>query len=764
MKKTGSVFFITAAAALVVFAAAAQSGELRRSPVSYHISFDDRSFFEQDFIEIAGKKSLEDRKIDFPEGRFGKGIRMSFIPDPPDATNMTGIDLDLITAVIFNSGPNNKMGYNQPFIWGSGRLNPRLGAVSFWAKGDPPFPVPLFEQTTIAFGRKERDLLGVVIGEGNTISAYLRDARYVRHEISSGIRWDGSRWNHVVLNWDWTRGLELWLNGEKIAESGDGEAWFETLPPGLFHLPAPGLVYDEVYLMDRPLSKSEISRLMKSNRPPGDESPVFTRKNYDESLIARISGADKNDNLPAVTPGASLSIREVWPEDAADGHVPGWYVIDGRNEMAWPHEYAFFTIIPGDADFHAEKVDITTPANERVNYVTVSGNLTNVKVQAGSPDMNDAGDLFAVPGGDRFFYGSMITATEGATFRIPFTEWYGPPEDFEGDVVHLPQSGEKRVHNVGLYYAGPRNGEPAGEEYPITVFENGLDERYTFAIHALTSRDERRLALASPAGKGGKGTYDIGAFRRLNIMSAPFDSPAGVGAVTLTLPLQTTKKSETLFVRVHDPAVPSRLWNQFAVRLDGFDGKNATLSLTIDFHDLVLTSGDRLWIDIGTAGKCEVRIGDRKRPSMLHVVTMPVFMAVDKYADKEMLSSKAQYSKMYEFLPWQFTGREVSLDNPYCYGGPFDVLMPALAVHRVNPDHFIANFMILMSGPDYDDGHPIHPDQHDLVTITDPMERLPGRRTCTISTSSATPLRTGGHNARIPTARWAAAGTMTHSS
>ena len=65
--------------------------------------------------------------------------------------------------------------------------------------------------------------------------------------------------------------------------------------------------------------------------------------------------------------------------------------------MAWPHEYAFFTIIPGDADYHAEKVDVFTPEGARVNYVTLTGNLDDVKLQAGSGDMSNARDVFNVP-------------------------------------------------------------------------------------------------------------------------------------------------------------------------------------------------------------------------------------------------------------------------------------------------------------------------------------------------------------------------------
>src|SRR5690606_1425762 len=139
---------------LSVISAHAQKTEtlkLRQSPVSYHMSFDNKDFFEEDFIEQSKKKSIEERKFDFPEAKFGKGIRMSYIPAPPDANNMSGIDLDLVTAVIFNTRPGNTMGYNQPFIWGSGRISPRLGAVAFWAKGELPVSGPIFEQTSISF-------------------------------------------------------------------------------------------------------------------------------------------------------------------------------------------------------------------------------------------------------------------------------------------------------------------------------------------------------------------------------------------------------------------------------------------------------------------------------------------------------------------------------------------------------------------------------------------------------------------------------------
>ncbi|MDH3648546.1 MAG: hypothetical protein OEQ53_02630 [Saprospiraceae bacterium] len=695
---------------------------VRRSPVSYHLSFDDDAFFEEDIIEQSGKKSLEERKIDFPEGRFGRGIRMREIPETPDASNMTGIDLDLVTAVIFNTHPGNQMGFNQPFIWGSGRINARLGSIAFWARGELAFAGPLFEQTSVGFGRKERDLLGVIVDEDNIVSAYIRDARYVSHTLVSKMVWNPSSWNHVVLNWDWTNGMELWINGNKIASSWGEQAWFETSLPGLFHLPAAGLTYDELYLLDRPITKKEIGDLMATNTPPEEEPMLYTRKNFRDAKIAEVSGANFIEHLPAINPGQLLRLTEAWPDQVADEHVPGWYVVDGRNEIAWPHPYSMFTIIPGDADFHAEKVDIYTKHSSKINYVTLTGNLTDVTVQASTSRSMSMHNLLTIPAGNQFFYGSTIEHHEGATFRIPFTEEYGTPEGFSGD-INVPLSGEKRIQNIGLYHyeIDTNTKSPKGEKLTLGGLQVNLDQRTQFAIHTLTSRDERNLVLATKEDNKEKlSNINIGTFSRLNILSEPYGSERGIKSITLSLPIKTENSKEALFVRVRDPAVPSRLWNQFAVTLSGFDKEFKTLMLNIDFQDIVVVDGDRLWIDLGSAGATEISIGDERKTAALYVEETESYIAADEYAAKEIVPAQSQYAKMYEFMPWQFTGRTVTLNAPYCYGGPFDMILPALAVYRTKPNHFVANYLIQMCGPDFKDGKPIDPHKTALISLPNP--------------------------------------------
>ena len=694
------------------------------SVVTYHLSFEDTEFFKDEIIAQSGKKTLGERKIDFPEGKFGKGIRMNGIPVTPDIDNMSGIDLDMITSLIFNTQPHTDKGFNEPFFWGSGRCNPRLGAVAFWAKGKPPFSWPLFEQTSNAFGRLERDLIGITLDENMKLSAYVRDARYVRHELKTDDVWNPEIWNHIVLNWDWANGLELWLNGAVIATSWGKDAWFETMYPGLFHLPTAGVVYDELYLMDRPLSPAEVKQLLTVNKAPVDE-PVVIRRGQDQMVrAAKASGADRGADFPEITPDSPFLVKEIWPTEAGDGFIPGWFVTDGRNELAWPHEYAFFTIIPGDGDFHAEKVDLKTKADACVNYVTVTGNLAEVKVQAGSGNMKNAADLYSVPAGPRFFYGKMVNAAEGATFRIPFVTGYGAPPGFTGD-INLPLTGDKRIHEVGLYHVGPAPVAPAGEVLGIAPYGEALDNKNNFAFKALTARDERVIALASTrAWSASKpSSTNIGAFSRLNIWTEPMTAVTGIGSITLALPITTLGPSEALFIRVHDPATPSRLWNQFALNLKGFDREYRTLRLTIDFQDLMLAAGERLWIDLGTAGTCEVLTGEPRFPASLTLTKTAPFVSVDDYAVKEIMPALGQFAKMYEFMPWKFTGNMVDLSAPYSFSGPFDIIYPALAIKRFKPDHFQSNFMEIMSGPFYQaggTGWPTDPAKVELKTIRDP--------------------------------------------
>lgn len=68
------------------------------------------------------------------EGRFGKGIMMNLMPKVTEGDDMTGTDLDMVTAVVYNTRSYRKryVIHNDPFMWGAGKLNPKSGSVAFW--------------------------------------------------------------------------------------------------------------------------------------------------------------------------------------------------------------------------------------------------------------------------------------------------------------------------------------------------------------------------------------------------------------------------------------------------------------------------------------------------------------------------------------------------------------------------------------------------------------------------------------------------------
>ena len=264
-------------------------------PATLHLSFDDFGFLEHDFVARGGHKSIEDRGLTLEEGRFGRGLRMNLTPHIDLRDEMSGGDLDEVVAVIFRTWRHREHWTvdNQPFLWGAGRFNTGSGAVAFWVKGELT-EGELFNQSAMAWGRAEKHLLAITADGDGRLGAHLVDARYARHEIRSRKEWDPDRWNHVVLNWDKARGLELVVNGRSAASSRGRDAWWQTALPGLFHLPMPHVVYDELHAFSRPLERDEIEALARTNTP---------------ALPPGLRRASRLRGRPAAAPHAEVKLR-----------------------------------------------------------------------------------------------------------------------------------------------------------------------------------------------------------------------------------------------------------------------------------------------------------------------------------------------------------------------------------------------------------------------------------------------------------------------
>lgn len=689
-----------AAGALLAFNAGNAGAQQGSGTVNLHLPFEDFRFLDDEFVARSEYKTIEDRGLELVEGRYGKALTMIKEPSVVEQDEMTGIDLDTVTAVVFNTRYRRDVwvGYNEPFLWGAGRLNPGSGAVAFWVRGRVR-EGELFTQSAMAWGRKERYLLGITVDGLDRVGAYIEDSRYVRHEIVSEEAWNADDWNHVVLNWDKANGLSLYINGKQAASNWGTDSWWQTALPGLLHMPMPKVSYDELYVFSRPLNEKEIDGLMNKNHAPGDgEVPAYTPEERDR--LAKALGLYENLDLPVASHAegnAALRFREVTPVSMGDGNVPARFCQDGRYELAWPHPVAVFTIVPGDADFQAEKIDIVTAPGEPYNYITVEGNLVGMPaILTGARKENDhfTGAIFTeVPQDSRFFYGATLERSPHDPVTLPFLKGYGAPGEFSGNVF-LPLNGQTRIHEVGLFDVTTEEVAPApGDETFYLSRRGSLSARYGFAVDALNPLRERTVYHANRVpDKRDDHWVESGFLKRTNLITAPMPGETYVGSVLLDLELKTRSPEDILLVRLHDPGNPHRIWTHAECELKGFE-EGGRLRLLLDPPPLFLAENDVIWVDIVTYNNASIRIGGPESGKIV-LKAAEYSESVAAYEAKALMPVMAEHMKAYHHRPWVFEKRWPDVLDPHTFGGQYDSVVPALAVQRVLPYSRLADYYV----------------------------------------------------------------------
>ena len=705
MMRIVPVTFLRVAIATCVICAALLFG---RAPVSardsgtvtFHLPFDDFGFLDDDYIHACGKQAVENRELSIVGGRFGSALRHGAIRGDDDTVSTSGNDLDLVTAVMIDSffAEFKNIRFKEPLFFGTARLHPALGALSFWVKS-PLRPGTLFEQASISWGRTEKELIDISLRRDGSLEAYVEDARYVRHVIRSAPVWKSDGWNHVVFMWDRSSGLELWHNGRKVASSMGTDAWWANQSVGLFHCAMPFADYDELYCFSRSLTESEIGRLYSINEPPVSRQ---WKTALDPSAVRRLKSAFSSDvsALPEAKPesGNALVFRDLTPEHVHDDGVQGWWVADGRYECAWPHEYTIFTVIPGDVDFHAERVDILPGAGVDVNYVTFEGNLDGVRLFSGDRAGNfDDTPTLDVPNGDGgFFYGSKVDGLGDGELRIPFTKEYGVPGYFESDVLRLPLSGDLRLHEVGVFNVstGPVPPEPGDMRLFLSAAPPELNgPRCPRALSALFSaRDKATLGLAPSAPSASGDSIELEPMRTYSLFCEPSAGKHGIEGVSFDMRISSPTEDNVLLVRLRNPAVPSQIWTHAEVRLRGFAHGPERLGLALFFDPVFLVSGDRLWIELVAFDGLSISGGEKNPPPTVTLKTVEnTPAAVSAFSAKTMKPNILNWGRTFEFIPWDYGLPRPDVDTPEHFGGVFDTTYPWQAVLKVDPGDRVAN-------------------------------------------------------------------------
>ncbi len=164
-------------------------------PATYHLSFNSMDFLSDDFSARYKEPTLDQRNLKIVSGKFGKALfnANTFSREDFEKTSMSTWDLDTLLEVLchhrFEFWKELRAGRMEPFIWGTGRLNGESGTVAFWARGKRSYPGRLFFQSSSSFGRFEKYLIAIEIREDLSLEAYVRDARYDFHRITSAPVW-----------------------------------------------------------------------------------------------------------------------------------------------------------------------------------------------------------------------------------------------------------------------------------------------------------------------------------------------------------------------------------------------------------------------------------------------------------------------------------------------------------------------------------------------------------------------------------------------
>jgi hypothetical protein len=711
--------------------------------LTYRLSYESEADILADFLSAArifreakpgaaAADPLQTRRLALTEGRFGRALHIADGWSVTKGTaNESGIDLDLIVATLWGDYRT------KPHYWGAGKFFGERGTVAFWVKkrsllSDPLYP--LFLQSSIAWGRKERDIFRVDVSPEGKLSASIRDVFYAYHRVETEApAWVDDQWQHVAVAFDQAYGMKLYYNGRLAASNWEKDAWWQTPLPGLFSPFLPEAEYDEICLFDYPLEEAEVRALYESNAIPekGDRKRVLDEAGRQRLLLSY--GDVAALDLPSLIAGEEeILLRQARVADCHDENIPAWWVMDGRYELAWPHPYLLFTFILGDVDFHGTKLDIDIAPGENPNYLFLEGVLDGIQIFPGTFGRFEKNKKIAdLAGyGGRFFSTRLDLGGE-SSLHFPMLKGYGtPPGIIDRGTLKFPLAGDMRLHEVHIWKAETRPETDFAAQFDrlwrleFSPAPGKLDARYLDAFLKLVGTESRTLFLGSKSGTPPSQPFvEIQPLQAFHFLGTDLNPDVAVARIGLAFTVIPEARSDTLWLALRDPANPSRIWSKAVVRLDFREtGKPQEVRIIFDPIDLMLAAEDRPWLELKFANKEIILLDSASAPRLGVNLSPDRDKSLAEYSAWEMTPARMQYIKEYNYQPWLFTGEQRNVSTlafpggpiPMTlsfisgqgqslkfwtnFGGPYDMWYPPQAVLRHDPKNRIAAIYSRLTG------------------------------------------------------------------
>jgi hypothetical protein len=458
------------------------------------------------------------------------------------------------------------------------------GTLAFWCK-IPERPGDLDVQRLVFVQAKERGYwtyLAALEWQEGVFRAMVFDFYHGHgwHDPKGLPAFKAGQWHHVAVVWDQAHGVKFYLDGKERAWTWGKQAWWERPTPHAIHLCYPGAAYDELCVYDRALNGAQVARLFQDNRWESPDRPVT----WDEGACARLLnglGTVGREHLPTVDlaaqPQGPTVIRQAMITHVLDDRIPAWKVVDGRMNLFWP-EWRAPTL--GDVDYSGSELHIAFAPGQKLTHLVLRGLVGGCRVHGERQGFVSRDPILAVPAGLHYLAAQQL------------------PPDLTG--LRLPRREGMKLHEVGAFAVEAGPAKPAG---PVlaTPLNGPLGWKQipelAGQIRTRTLPGERLLL-----GKGDAGpiSHPVPALARFHLISEPVAQATPLDAVRLQLRVVAPWKESVWWLRVQDPVNPRRDLMMVPVRVRNPTpgDEEVTLDLVLDFWDVMLDPGARVWVEV----------------------------------------------------------------------------------------------------------------------------------------------------------------------
>ncbi len=446
-----------------------------------------------------------------------------------------------------------------------GNIYAARGTLSFfWRSRDPvgPTPFPVFRVGYADHSSWDMVWLRIDYNGKPGFDAFVTDASLARTRVSYVMPQfpAASRWTHLALSWDETRGIRFYVDGQLVGHQ-DGVARLDaaldqfgphsrTISPmqvqSAYNFVRGGDL-DELRIYDRMLSNENVRSLARGETPgviPAAPGSLDTPARRDEWWFRY--GWNRLGEYPPPLDARETRIRKVEIHDVYDLKRWWWKGTDGIRETTWPGVYNR-SRLPGRNDYFqlpdwdcyslsGRAVTFTMP-DEPWNQIEISGSAWGSLKEGESRQA-----LFERPQGQERTFHRIASARRGG--RLTFT--------------NVEQ--ETPIGELAAYYVSAGKQPPgiARLTYRLTAAGPGDYPALHSLVQFIAGRhepDERATMIALPAGAprtpatpqaGGLPVVHVlvpADFRGVNLAGRRADYsygwmnlPAGLDGIALDLP------------------------------------------------------------------------------------------------------------------------------------------------------------------------------------------------------------------------------------